>query len=96
MSSSREIPPIAIIGMACRFPGDAINVMSLWEMCCEERNAWSEIPKDRMNVHAFYHPDPSKIGAFNTRGGHFLKEDVGLFDAPFFQISPNEARTMDP
>ena len=65
-------------------------------MCCSGKSAWSEIPKDRMNVDGFFHPDPSKTGSFNTRGAHFLKEDVGLFDAPFFNISPTEAQTMDP
>ena len=96
MGRTQELPPIAIIGMACRLPGDASNVIGLWDMCCNGRNAWSEIPKDRMNVDGFFHPDPSRNGTFNTRGGHFMKEDVGLFDAPFFRISPSEAQTMDP
>lgn len=54
--------PIAIVGLACRFPGDAANVKGLWDMCCEGRSAWSEIPHSRMNAEAFFHPDPSKIG----------------------------------
>jgi acyl transferase domain-containing protein len=32
----------------------------------------------------------------NVRGGHFLKEDIGLFDTSFFNISPNEAKAIDP
>lgn len=32
----------------------------------------------------------------NVRGGHFLKEDVGTFDAPFFSITSTEAASMDP
>lgn len=32
----------------------------------------------------------------NTRGGHFLKDDVAAFDAPFFSITPSEATAMDP
>lgn len=96
MDCKRDIEPIAIIGMACCFPGDAVNEAGLWDMCCKGRNAWSEIPKERMSLDGFFHPDPSRHGTFNTRGGHFLKEDVGLFDAPFFQISPSEATTMDP
>ena len=55
--------PIAIVGMACRFPGDASNEKGLWEMCCEGRSAWSEIPKTRMNAAGYYHPDPSNTGS---------------------------------
>ena len=55
--------PIAIVGMACRFPGEAANVKGLWDMCCEGRSAWSEIPRSRMNPEAFFHPDPSKTGS---------------------------------
>jgi hypothetical protein len=32
----------------------------------------------------------------NVRGGHFLKEDIELFDTSFFNISPNEANAIDP
>ncbi|KAI9808079.1 MAG: Type I Iterative PKS [Pycnora praestabilis] len=96
-SMSVEIPmPIAVVGMACRFPGDDSSVKGLWDMCCEGRSAWSEIPKERLNVEKFWHPDPARKGCFNARGGHFIKQDVGLFDAPFFGISPNEAKSMDP
>ena len=104
-----EEEPIAIVGMACRFPGDAVDVKGLWDMCCEGRSAWSELPDSRMNGHAFFHPDFSKRGTvgltqlhktnfsclyqqFNMRGAHFLKDDVSLFDAPFFSISPTEAK----
>jgi acyl transferase domain-containing protein len=32
----------------------------------------------------------------NVNGGHFLKEDIAAWDAPFFSITPNEANSMDP
>ncbi|KAL8691096.1 MAG: hypothetical protein Q9218_003606 [Villophora microphyllina] len=88
--------PIAVIGLAGRFPGDATSPQALWEMCCDGRSAWSEVPESRMNGKAYFHPNASKAGCFNTRGAHYLKEDVGLFDAPFFHITPNEAKAMDP
>ncbi|MCJ1402141.1 hypothetical protein MMC11_005360 [Xylographa trunciseda] len=91
-----EVMPIAVVGMACRFPGELSGPKGLWDMCCEGRSAWSEIPKDRMNVDGFWHPDISKLGCFNNRGGHFIKEDIGLFDAPFFRINASEAKAMDP
>ena len=48
--------PIAIIGMSCKFPGDATGPEALWRLCEEGRSAWSEIPSDRFNKDAFYHP----------------------------------------
>lgn len=51
--------------------------------------AWSEIPRERFN------PDAFRYG-ITTRGGHFLKEDISLFDANFFNISHAEASAMDP
>ncbi|KAL8776020.1 MAG: hypothetical protein Q9194_003434 [Teloschistes cf. exilis] len=88
--------PIAVIGIAGRFPGDATSPRALWEMCCEGRSAWSEVPESRMNAKAYFHPNASKTGCFNTRGAHYLQEDVAMFDAPFFHITPNEAKAMDP
>lgn len=112
--SEPDTMPIAIVGMACRFPGEAANVNGLWDMCRGGRSAWSEIPQSRMNAEAFWHPDPSKTGSvcdsisallfeyiymrnqFNARGAHFIQEDISLFDAPFFNISPYEAKVIEP
>ena len=58
-----EVEPIAIVGMSCRFPGDASSVKGLWQMCCEGRSAWSEVPQDRMNAAHFFHPNPAKHGS---------------------------------
>lgn len=88
--------PIAIIGMSCRLPGDVTTPEKLWELCSRARTGWSEIPADRWNSSAFRHPNPSKKGCYNPTGGHFLTEDVGLFDAPFFNITAQEATSMDP
>lgn len=54
--------PIAIIGMSCRFPGDAINPEKLWEFCANAKSAWSEIPKSRFNQEAWYHPSKENPG----------------------------------
>ena len=66
-SLAAEVMPIAIVGMACRFPGDFPGPKGLWDMCCEGRSAWSEIPKDRMNVDGFWHPDITKHGCVSHR-----------------------------
>ncbi|TVY83944.1 Reducing polyketide synthase [Lachnellula suecica] len=88
--------PIAIIGMGCRCPGDATNPETLWKMVSEARNAWSDVPKEKYNADAFYHPNPSRHGASSIVGGHYLKEDRTLFDAPFFNMTSSEAAVLDP
>ncbi|PKX89349.1 putative polyketide synthase [Aspergillus novofumigatus IBT 16806] len=88
--------PIAIIGMGFRGPEDATNLEKLWKMILEGREAWSQIPESRWNSHAFYHPDHARHGTTNVQGGHFLIEDVSLFDAPFFNMTSDEAAAMDP
>ncbi|KAG9239333.1 hypothetical protein BJ875DRAFT_491623 [Amylocarpus encephaloides] len=88
--------PIAIVGIGGRFPGDATNPEKLWDMVSQGKNARSEVPKDRFNIDAFYHPHAERQGTMNVRGGHFLKDDITAFDAPFFSITPKEANAMDP
>ncbi|KAL3425313.1 polyketide synthase [Phlyctema vagabunda] len=88
--------PIAIIGMGCRLPGDVSSAEEFWELCSRARSGWSTIPKNRFNHEAFHHPNPDKQGCYNPEGGHFLSEDVGLFDAPFFNLTEKEAISLDP
>ena len=54
---------IAIVGMACRFPGDATTPDHLWEMMRKGESAWSEIPEDRMNVDGYFHPSGDRQGS---------------------------------
>ncbi|KAI0474037.1 hypothetical protein GGR56DRAFT_696770 [Xylariaceae sp. FL0804] len=91
-----ESQAIAVVGMSCRFPGDATNLEGLWDTCSKAREAWSEWPKDRFNQDGFHHPSPERGGNFNAGGGHFLKQGMGEFDAPFFNITPTEAKALDP
>ncbi|ETS77656.1 hypothetical protein PFICI_09718 [Pestalotiopsis fici W106-1] len=90
------IEPIAIVGIGCRFPGTATSPAALWETLANYESAWSEFPKDRMNMDAHYHPDPKRQGSTNVRGAHFLQQNIAAFDAPYFGISPDEAKAMDP
>ncbi|KAI1342798.1 hypothetical protein F5Y15DRAFT_268999 [Xylariaceae sp. FL0016] len=87
---------IAIVGMSCRFPGDATDPGKLWDLCAQGREAWSTWPTDRFNQDAFYHPNPERGGNFNAKGGHFLNQVVAGFDASFFNITPAEAKALDP
>ncbi|ETN44945.1 uncharacterized protein HMPREF1541_09820 [Cyphellophora europaea CBS 101466] len=91
-----KIEPIAVVGLSCRFPGDASNPSGLWDMMSESRNGHSKIPADRFNADTWYHPSHDRRGAVNVKHGFFLKEDVSLFDAPFFSITAKEASGMDP
>ena len=86
--------PIAIVGMACRFPG-APDVASFWRLLVEGREAQGEIPRDRFDIDAFYDPDPDAAGRIVTRRGYFL-DAIDLFDPEFFGISPREAPRLDP
>ena len=88
--------PIAIIGMYCGFPGGANSPDKFWELLTQGYDGISEVPKDRWDIDDYYDPDIDAPGKINTRLGGFLKEDVSLFDAAFFNISPIEAERMDP
>ncbi len=94
-AARRENEPIAIIGMACRFPGHANGPRQYWQLLSEARDAITEIPRSRWNVDALYSPDPQAPGKMYTRWGGFI-ENVHQFDPQFFSITPREAVTMDP
>jgi acyl transferase domain-containing protein len=87
--------PIAIIGMGCRFPGGANSLEAYWHLLHNGMDAVTEIPSDRWNVEAYYHPNPEISGKMYTRYGAFLN-DIDKFDPEFFEISPREARSIDP
>ena len=65
-------------------------------MLCDGVSAVTEIPRERFNPDAFYHPDHNRVDAVNTRRAHLVKGDVAAFDAPFFGISREEASVIDP
>ncbi|KAL0938247.1 beta-ketoacyl synthase domain-containing protein [Colletotrichum truncatum] len=88
--------PIAIVGSACRFPGGVDSPSKFWEVLQQPGDLQSEVPKQRFSAEKFFHPDGMHHGSTNTRYGYFLKEPLGAFDAPFFNIQAGEAESMDP
>ncbi|KAI1379228.1 hypothetical protein F4677DRAFT_453263 [Hypoxylon crocopeplum] len=87
--------PIAIVGMACRFPGQSDTLADFWEMLVQQRSGYSEPPSSRFNIGGF-HSEKANTGSLGPRGGYFISEDVYNFDPPFFGITQTEATVMDP
>ncbi|HSO00297.1 MAG TPA: SDR family NAD(P)-dependent oxidoreductase, partial [Candidatus Nanopelagicales bacterium] len=86
--------PIAIIGMAGRFPGSP-DLESFWDNLIAGKDLITEVPADRFDWRSIYGDplqDPNRI---RSKWGGFMG-DIDRFDPSFFNISPREARSMDP
>ena len=86
---------IAIIGMACRFPGGARNPDEFFEFLLQNGDGIVCVPPDRWSNKAYYDADKEKKNRMYVNRGGFL-EKIDQFDPLFFGMSPAEATRVDP
>ncbi|MDL4817269.1 type I polyketide synthase [Actinomadura opuntiae] len=89
--------PLAIVGMACRFPGGVSSPDELWGLLERGGDGVSGFPADRgwdEGLLDFSSRDGSGADGFSREGGFLY--DAADFDPGFFGVSPREAVAMDP
>ncbi|QNP68027.1 SDR family NAD(P)-dependent oxidoreductase [Streptomyces roseirectus] len=94
-SENKGREPIAVVGMACRFPGGVASPDDLWRLVAEGRDGVGPMPRDRGWPVDELYADTDGVNSSATLEGGFLDDPAG-FDAEFFGISPREALAMDP
>ena len=62
--------PIALVGLSARFPQEASNPQGFWEMIKEGRVANTAIPRERVNIDAYYHPNPERTSTVESNSSN--------------------------
>lgn len=88
--------PVAVVGMACRLPGNSNSPAALWDFLERGGSADNEAPESRFNLQK-HHDGSKKPKTMRSPGGMFLEKiNPRVFDAQFFGISRTDAIAMDP
>jgi len=95
VTSARRDEPIAVVGLACRFPG-AAGIDAFWRLLVAGTDAVSPVPEDRWDASAYGGRGQLDRARPVPRQGGFLDEQIDEFDPLFFGISPREAQEIDP
>ncbi|TPQ20065.1 hypothetical protein FGD71_022570 [Streptomyces sporangiiformans] len=91
-----EDETVAVIGMACRYPGGVQGPDDLWRLADQGTDAITPLPTDRgWDLTALTDTERGSHNTTYSRGGGFLTEP-GLFDAEFFGMTDAEAYATDP
>ncbi|KAF3904083.1 hypothetical protein ABW20_dc0102273 [Dactylellina cionopaga] len=93
---NQKAEPIAIVGLACRLPGDASSGSKFWELLVNDQSGQCDFPPNRLNGKGFYKSKGDLAGSFNMTGGYFIHDDIRAFENEFFGINNLEAKYMDP
>jgi acyl transferase domain-containing protein/acyl carrier protein len=87
--------PIAVVGMACRLPGQTDSPEAFWDLLAARRDAITDVPADRWKQMDYFNADPDTPGTLNISGGGFIDLPRD-FDSEFFGMAPREAQSLDP
>lgn len=94
--NNKDYPPIAIVGIGCRFPGSGTSPEKFWKMLISKTDAIGDVPFDRWDQRKYYSEVDGKPGKIRHKQGGFLSENLMEFDPLFFNMSPREGETLDP
>ncbi|MFI6663043.1 beta-ketoacyl synthase N-terminal-like domain-containing protein [Streptomyces sp. NPDC050523] len=92
---TEQSEPIAIVGIGLRLPGGAESPDEFDAFLRAGKSGVRTVPEDGWDVEAFRPDGPDDNGKMTTTSGGFL-DHIDLFDAPFFNLSPKEARYAAP
>ena len=83
--------PIAIIGMACRFPNGINSPEIFWEKLINKKDCITAIPKERWDMDEYYSPNRAEPGKMYVREGGFV-DHIDQFDLDLFKLPVREVK----
>jgi hypothetical protein len=88
--------PLAIVGLACRLPGNINSPSQFWELLKQGKDARGPVPEGRYASTSFDNHLRRTAGPATTPEGYFLGHDIEQFDAECFSMNRTEAAHLDP